>query len=115
MLELRPALAMKLVDKAQRTAHWFFEMVAVRIFARAAAVATGMIQMAAQLAGGRELTALRAHMRGLRPLRLWVCFVLVPWAARNSARDIGKHSAASAQRCRGLSSPRPARCGCVAL
>ena len=52
MLELRPALAMKLVDKTQRTAHWFFEMVAMRVFARAAAVVTGMIQMAAQLAGG---------------------------------------------------------------
>jgi len=58
---------MTLVDKSQWTAHWFFEVVAMRIFARAAAVVTGMIQMAAQLAGGRELMALRAHMRGLRP------------------------------------------------
>jgi hypothetical protein len=43
---------MKLVDKTQRAAHRFLKNAAVRIFVRAAAVVTAMIQMAAQLEGG---------------------------------------------------------------
>ena len=53
-------------------------------------------------------------MRGLRSCIYGCASVLLPRVARTSAREVGQRSAACAPRSQGMSSPRPARCGCVA-